>query len=61
MHVVLLQDVTNPDRVQRFLLLLLLFFRPFFFFLVCAAARDGKRRTDRETFPENYRARKLLI
>ena len=43
-----------------FFLLLLLFFVCLFFW-VCAAARDGKRRTDRETFPENYRARKLLI
>ena len=28
-----------------------------FVFLVCTAARDGKRRTDRETFPENYTER----
>ena len=31
----------------------------FSFFYVCAAARDGRRRTDGETFPEKYRAYKL--
>ena len=62
MPVVLLLDVdlTNDDRVYSGIFCLFVCFL-FFVSLVCAAARDGRRRTDRETFPENYRACKLLI
>ena len=51
MHVVLLQDVTNPDRVQRFLLLLLLFFRRFFFifWFVQLLEMENDERTEKRS------------